>query len=119
MICRALSGHALEVIGPVYVLEGNDRRITFYCERCDSYRSDTWSIDGRLIKSRYYKLSADYHKFVKEHNRGEARGALLSAQKESKREGDYSGVRLVQAAQKRRRNTTTNKRPRDKKRANA
>jgi hypothetical protein len=121
MICRALSGHALEVVGPKVVVP-KGVRVTFYCERCDSWRVDTWSLNGRLIEARSYKLSTEYHSFVKEHNRAEARGSLLATLKEgSQRETDKTRVRLVPRAGKagRRRAAHARKRTRDKRRSHA
>lgn len=117
MICRALSGHALEVVGPIVVLKNNERRITFYCARCDSYRSDTWSLNGRVISKRYYRLSKEYQAFVKGHDRAQARESLLGTLKETSREDYNASLRSVQGAkQARNRNVRPVKRTKDKRR---
>lgn len=119
MICRALSGHAWEVEGPIVVLKGTDRRITFHCARCEGWRSDVWTAGGRTIKTRYYKHSKEYAEFISGHNRAEAREALVGTLKEKASEANDTGMRLVQGAGttgKRRKPAKSVKRPRDKKR---
>lgn len=115
MICRALGGHAFDIRGPkVVVTDGV--RITFYCSRCDSWRIDTWSADGRVIARRSYQLADEYHKFVHEHNRAEARGSLLATLKEgTSNEANKTRVRLVSGSGKAGRRRSTHARKRDKK----
>lgn len=120
MICRALSGHAWEVRGPIIVLEGDARRITFHCPRCEGYRLDTWARKGGVIHNRLYKHSQEYHAFIKEHNRAEAREALLGTLKETTSgKGNDLTLRLVRGQKRRRRNSRSHQRTRDKRRANA
>ena len=123
MICRALSGHAWDISGPIVVLRNDARRIVFRCIRCDCIRSDVWQRNNGRILTRYYKHAQEYATFIHSHDRAEARSALLGEQKEVHAphgKEDNPRLRLVPKRQRARsRNSRTHKRARDKGHANA
>lgn len=77
-LCRALSNHAWEIVGPIVVL-GDKRRITLHCARCDTWRNDTWARATGVTLARSYKHASAYKSFIKENKHADARIAILAA----------------------------------------
>jgi|SRR5215475_7431811 len=76
-LCRALNTHAWDIFGAIVILRDNNRRVTLLCRRCETTRQDVWAMNGRML-TRYYKHGSEYSAFIKDYDRQEARGYLLT-----------------------------------------
>jgi len=105
-LCRALNGHAWKVTGGIVVLKDNARRILLQCSRCESFRTDIWQMNGRIVKHGYNR-DKEYVAFLKATDRPGARMLIIAQLKEVKDNVASKGtaVRPVQARRARGRHT--------------
>src|SRR5215831_295203 len=92
-LCRALGTHAWRLVPPIVVVKGG-RRIVLHCERCRSWRVETWAPHG-AIEHRSYERTPEYQTYLKEYDRGGARSHLLEGQKETEHADNHPHLRLV------------------------
>lgn len=114
ILCRALSGHAWEIVGAIAILTSDVRRITFQCARCGSLRADKWDPKGKQL-TRTYQHEKLYRTLLDEQDRAGARALILSEGK-TYNETDNPRLRLVHGKRASRGKSHRNKRPKDKRR---
>jgi len=77
---RALGTHAWRLVPPMVVLPGGSIRVTLYCDRCLSWRGDSWLRRTGAIDAHAYKYSDTYRGQLDE-ERGTVRRGLIDAAK--------------------------------------
>src|SRR5262245_39369260 len=80
-LCRALNGHAWKVTGGIVVLKDNARRILLQCSRCESFRTDVWTMKGHMGRHSYHR-DKEYVAFLKSTDRPGARLLIIAQLKE-------------------------------------